>query len=61
VFLGKDTEARNLKRLGEIGMFDSRETEEIVKNLRLYRIGQAVVSEKLYLNRNGPYRCLVGP
>lgn len=61
MFLGKDTEARNLKRLGEIGMFDSRETEEIVRNLRLYQIDGHTVSEKLYLNRNGPYRCLVGP
>lgn len=61
MFLGRDTEARNLKRLGEIGMFDSRETEEIVRNLRLYKIGKNTVSEKLYLNRNGPYRCLVGP
>jgi hypothetical protein len=61
VFLGRDTEARNLRRLGEIGMFDARETEEIVKSLRLYQIGEHTVSEKLYLNRNGPYRCLVGP
>lgn len=61
MFLGRDTEARNLKRLGEIGMFDSRETEEIVRNLRLFQIGKHTVSEKLYLNRNGPYRCLVGP
>lgn len=61
MFLGRDTETRNLKRLGEIGMFDSRETEETVRNLRLYQIGGHTVSEKLYLNRNGPYRCLVGP
>lgn len=61
VFLGHDTEARNLRRLGEIGMFDSRETEDIVRGLELYQIGSHTVSEKLYLNRNGPYRCLVGP
>lgn len=61
LFLGRDTEARNLKRLGEIGMFDSRETEDIVRNLRLYQFGKHTVSEKLYLNRNGPYRCLIGP
>jgi hypothetical protein len=61
MFLGRDTEQRNLKRLGEIGMFDSRETEDIVRNLRLYQFGKHTVSEKLYLNRNGPYRCLVGP
>jgi hypothetical protein len=61
LFIGKDTEDRNLKRLAEIGMFDNRETEQIVRNLRLYQIGGHTVSEKLYMNRNGPYRCLVGP
>lgn len=61
LFIGKDTEDRNLRRLGEIGMFDNRETEQIVRNLRLYQIGKHTVSEKLYMNRNGPYRCLVGP
>lgn len=61
LFLGRDTDQRNLKRLGEIGMFDGRETEDIVRNLRLFSIDGHTVSEKLYLNRNGPYRCLVGP
>jgi hypothetical protein len=61
MFLGRDTDERNLKRLGEIGMFDSKETVDIVRNLRLYQIGSHTVSEKLYLNRNGPWRCLVGP
>lgn len=61
LFIGKDTEDRNLKRLAEIGMFDNRETEQIVRGLRLYQIGEHTVSEKLYMNRNGPYRCLIGP
>lgn len=61
LFLGKDTDDRNVKRFGEIGAFDAGETERIVRNLRLYRIGKETVSEKLYIDKRGPYRCLVGP
>jgi energy-coupling factor transporter ATP-binding protein EcfA2 len=59
---GKDTEARNLKRLSEIGGgIDSARVEEIVRNLRLYRIGTNTVSQKLYIDRRGPYMALIGP
>lgn len=61
LFLGRDDDERNVKRFGEIGAFDGKETEAIVRNLRLYRIGQETVSEKLYIDKRGPYRCLVGP
>jgi hypothetical protein len=61
LFLGKDTEDRNIQRFGEIGAFDAKETQQIVRNLRLYRIGNETVSEKLYIDKRGPYRCLVGP
>lgn len=59
---GKDTEARNLKRLSEIGGgIDAAKVEQIVRGLRLYRIGKHTVSQKLYIDRRGPYMCLVGP
>lgn len=61
LFLGHDDEERNVKRFGEIGAFDARETEQIVRGLRLYRINNETVSEKLYIDKRGPYRCLVGP
>lgn len=61
LFLGKDTEERNIQRFGEIGAFDGKEIERIVRGLRLYKIGQETVSQKLYIDKRGPYRCLVGP
>lgn len=61
LFLGRDDDERNVKRFGEIGAFDAKETEAIVRSLRLYRIGKETVSEKLYIDKRGPYRCLVGP
>ncbi len=62
MLLGKDTDARNLKRLSEIGGgVDPARVEDIVRGLRLYRIGNHTVSQKLYLDRRGPYMCLIGP
>lgn len=59
---GKDTDARNLARLREIGGgIDPAKVEAIVRNLRLYRIGDATVSEKLWIDRRGPYMALIGP
>lgn len=59
---GRDTEARNLKRLSEIGGgIDASRVEEIVRNLRLYRIGTHTVSQKLYIDKRGPYMALIGP
>lgn len=59
---GKDTEARNLKRLTEIGGgIDPDRIGNIIRGLRLYRIGQATVSQKLYIDKRGPYLTLVGP
>lgn len=59
---GKDTEARNLKRLTEIGGgVDPDRIENIIRGLRLYRIGQNTVSQKLYIDKRGPYMMLVGP
>jgi hypothetical protein len=59
---GKDTEARNLKRLSEIGGgIDPDKVESIVRGLRLYRIGGHTVSQKLYIDKRGPYMALIGP
>lgn len=59
---GKDNEARNLKRLSEIGGgIDPARVEEIVRNLRLYRIGKNTISQKLYIDKRGPYMALIGP
>lgn len=59
---GRDTEERNLRRLREIGGgIDPDRVERIVRSLRLYRIGDNTVSQKLYIDKRGPYLCLVGP
>lgn len=62
LFLGKDTDARNTQRFAEIsGGVNPRELAETVQNLQLYRIGDKTISEVLYLDQRGPYRCLIGP
>jgi hypothetical protein len=55
LFLGRDTDERNVKRFGEIGGVDPREIEGIVRNLRLYQIDGNSVSEVLYIDKRGPY------
>jgi len=62
LFLGRDTDERNVRRFAEIGGgIDPREIASIVQNLRLYRIGDKTISEVLYLDLRGPYKCLIGP
>jgi len=62
LFLGKDTDDRNVKRFAEIGGgIDPAEVTYLVKNLRLYPIGGKTISEVLYIDTRGPYMCLIGP
>lgn len=61
LFLTRDNDERNVKRFGEIGGVDPKRVEGIVRNLRLYRIGDNTVSEVLWVNLQGPYLALVGP
>lgn len=59
---GKDTEKRNLDRMSEIGGgIQADRVKEIVRNLRLYRIGPHTVSQKLYIDKRGPGMALIGP
>ena len=52
----------NRERYGEISMgIDPRLIEHIVANLRTFRVGGSNVSQFLYLNRSGPYACIVNP
>lgn len=55
LFLGKDSDERNIKRFGEIGGVDPREVEGVVRNLKLYQINGNSVSEVLYVDKRGPY------
>jgi hypothetical protein len=61
LFLGKDTDDRNVRRFGEIGGVDPREVESIVRNLRLFSIDGNSVSEVLYIDKRGPYMAVIGP
>lgn len=61
LFLGKDTDERNLKRFGEIGGIDPKFVERTVRDLRMYRIDGHPVSQWLYLNKSGPFACIISP
>jgi hypothetical protein len=62
LFLGRDTDERNVRRFGEIGGgLDPREIAAIVKNLKLYQIGPKTISQVLYIDTRGPYKALIGP
>lgn len=59
---GKDTNEANLKRLSEIGGgIDPARIAPIIRDLRLYRIGTNTISQKLYIDKRGPYMALIGP
>jgi|SRR5215469_11713328 len=61
-FFGRDTDARNIQRFSEIGGgVDPREVAHIVRNLRLYRIGDKTISEVLYIDARRPAKALIGP
>jgi hypothetical protein len=61
LFLGRDTDERNVKRFGEIGGVDPREVEGIVRGLKLYPINGKSISEQLYIDKRGPYMTIVLP
>lgn len=61
LFLGRDTDARNVRRFGEIGGVDPREVEGIVRGLALHSIDGNTISEVLYVDKRGPYLCTLLP
>lgn len=61
LFLGRDTDERNVKRFAEIGGIEPRQVESIVRNLLIYRIDGNAVSEVLYIDKRGPYFCTLYP
>jgi energy-coupling factor transporter ATP-binding protein EcfA2 len=61
LFLGRDSDERNTRRFSEIGGIDPHEVRGIVRNLRINRIGGHAVSDKLYIDKRGPYMAVIGP
>jgi hypothetical protein len=61
LFLGRDNDERNLKRISEIAIseVDPDQVRYIVRNLEVHHIGNSAVSDMLYLDRRGPYICIV--
>jgi hypothetical protein len=61
-FFGRDNDARNIQRFGEIGGgLDPREIAHIVRNLKLYRIGGKTISQVLYIDARIPAKALIQP
>jgi hypothetical protein len=61
LFLGKDRDERNIQRFGEIGGVDPRLVQSVVRDLRMFSIDGHSISEKLYIDKRGPYMALIGP
>lgn len=61
LFLGRDTDERNVRRFSEIGGVDPQLVAAIVRELRLYQVGGNTISEQLYIDKRGPYMALIGP
>lgn len=66
LFLGRDNDKRNTDRFGEIGGVDPRAVSDLVRRLPVHKIigpdGKPhFISEKLYIDKRGPYMAIVGP
>lgn len=62
LLLGKDTDARNVRRFSEIGGgVDPQLVTAVVSGLKRHQIGNRYISEKLYIHKGGPYMAIVGP
>lgn len=66
LIFGQDTDHRNQKRFTEIGGgIDPEQVSAIVSNLKRFPIntpdGVMRISEKLVIDKRGPYMCIVGP
>jgi hypothetical protein len=61
LFLGRDTDERNVRRFGEIGGVDPKEVEGIVRNLRMFNLNGNTISEVLYIDKRGPWFVRIQP
>jgi hypothetical protein len=62
LFFGREDIESNRERYAEISMgIDPRLIDGIVKNLKTYQVTNGNASEFLYLDRRGPYACIVQP
>lgn len=65
LFLGYDPDKRARDRASEIGGIDPKFVGDTIAGLKIHRIetprGVKPVSDKLYLDKRGPFACIVGP
>ena len=57
----RDSDERNLRRLGEIGGIDPKFMEREIRSLRIFQVGGHAVGEVIYVDRRGPYAIRVLP
>lgn len=61
---GHDPDARNIRRMSEIGGVDPELVAHTVQRLPIHQVstpnGIKNISEKLYINKGGPWMCIVG-
>lgn len=61
LFLGATPSDNDIERYTEIAGLDPRIVDHEVRNLRLIPIGDSNVTQFLYVNKAGPYACVVNP
>jgi hypothetical protein len=65
LFLGYDPDKRARDRASEIGGVDPRFVGDVIAGLRIHRVptprGIKPVSDKLYIDKRGPFMCVIGP
>lgn len=65
LFLGKDPDKRARDRASEIGGIDPKFVADTIMSLKIHRVetprGIKPVSDKLYIDKRGPFACIIGP
>lgn len=61
LFLGRDTDHRNIRRFGEIGGVEPEHVEDIVRHLELRHIDGNSISDVLYIDKRIPAMCVLTP
>lgn len=61
LFLGKTPSDADVERYTEIAGLNPKVVENAVRNLRMVPVGNASVSQFLYVNKSGPWAAIVSP
>lgn len=62
MFWNRENVESNREKYGEVACgIDPRTIMDVVANLTTYKLGEGNVSETLYIDRRGPYACVISP